>query len=150
MVLVVLYYFHLTDTPQIWSHASLPLPHPVSQQILLALLLIFFITVDLQCSVNFSCTLTQSYIYIHFFSCITLSCSNTLLALLCDYTQNLTTSHHLHGNHPVQATIIYCLDYSMVLHTASLPPCSPTMVWISHTALEKSFQNTIISCSFLS
>lgn len=34
-----------------------------------------------------------------------------LLALPSDYIQTLTTSHHLHGNHPVQATIICCPIY---------------------------------------
>lgn len=38
----------------------------------------------------------------------------------------------------------------VVLHLASLLPCLPTTVWMPHTALQRSFQNIVISCPSLS
>lgn len=58
-----------------------------------------------------------------------------------DYIQKLITPYQLHCNHPVQVTILCCLDYFHGFHLASLLPHLPTTVCISHTALGRSFQN---------
>ena len=71
-----------------------------------------------------------------------------LLALPSDYVQNLTTSHHLHCNPPVQVSVAW--NTYMILHLQSLLPYLPTTVWMPHTVLERSFQNIVLSCPSLS